>query len=63
MIMPLNYRSAVKLIKAHGGKLVRHGAVHDIFETPDGAEIPVPRHPGDLSPGAERQIERKLESP
>lgn len=60
--MPLDYRSAVKLIKAHGGKLVRHAAAHDIFETSDGAEIAVPRHPGDLSPGVERQIKRKLKS-
>ncbi len=58
--MPLTAREAVKLIKACGGRLIRHSARHDVFLTIDGKEIQVPRHPGDLSPGVERDIKQKL---
>jgi len=58
--MPLTARTAARLIRARGGVLVRHGAKHDVYETPDGIEIQVPRHPGDLSPSVERDIKRKL---
>lgn len=58
--MPLSVRDAVRLIKKCGGRFVRHGASHDVYETIDGAEIFIPRHPGDLSPGVERDIKKKL---
>lgn len=58
--MPLTAREAAKLIRKNGGKFVRHGSRHDIFETADGEEIQVPRHQGDLSPGVEREIKNKL---
>lgn len=58
--MPLDYYGAVRLIRRCGGRFVRHGRRHDIFESPDGKEIQVPRHPGDLSPGVERDIKNKL---
>lgn len=58
--MPLTAREAIKLIRKHKGKFVRHGSRHDIFETVDGKEIQVPRHPGDLSSGVEREIKEKL---
>lgn len=58
--MPLTAREAAKLIKKRGGRFVRHGGRHDIYETEDGTEIQVPRHPGDLSPGVERDIKEKL---
>ncbi len=58
--MPLSYREAVKLLRKNGGRFVRHGARHDIFETRDGQEIQVPRHAKDLSPGVERDIKEKL---
>lgn len=58
--MPLTNREAAKLIKKHGGRFVRHGSRHDIFETADGQEIQVPRHAKDLSPGVERDIKQKL---
>ena len=58
--MPLTPRDAFRLIRKHGGKFVRHGGRHDIFESADGKEIQVPRHSGDLSPGVERSIKEKL---
>lgn len=58
--MPLTVREAVKLIKMCGGRFVRHGSGHDVYETLDGAEIILPRHPGDLSFGVERDIKKKL---
>ena len=58
--MPLTAREAAKLIKKLGGKFIRHGSRHDIFETADGTEIQVPRHAKDLSPGVERDIKEKL---
>lgn len=58
--MPLTSREAAKLIKKSGGRFVRNGGRHDIFETADGKEIQVPRHPGDLSSGVERDIRKKL---
>lgn len=58
--MPMSYREAVKLIKNHGGELFRHGGSHNLFIMPWGAKIAVPRHPGDLSPGVERNIRKKV---
>lgn len=58
--MPLSVREAIRLLKKHGGEFVRHSSRHDIFRTEDGTEISVPRHPGDLSPGVERDIKEKL---
>ncbi len=58
--MPFDYRAAVRLIARNGGRLVRHGASHDVFVTRDGTQIIVPRHPGDLSRGVERDIKKKL---
>ena len=58
--MPLAPREAIRLRRKHGGKFVRHGGRHDIFELPNGQLIQVPRHPGDLSPGVERDIKEKL---
>ena len=59
--MPMDYRQAAKLIRKHGGKFVRHGASHDIFETADGQEISLPRHKDeDISKGVERDIKKKL---
>lgn len=58
--MPLTAREAVKLIRMSGGRFVRHGGRHDIYETADGTEIQVPRHVRDLSPGVERDIKDKL---
>lgn len=58
--MPLTYREALKLIRKHGGRFIRHGANHDIFITVSGEEIQVPRHPGTLSSGVERSIKKKL---
>ncbi len=39
--MPLTYRSAVRLIKKHGGYFGYHGAEHDIFYSADGKPIAV----------------------
>ena len=58
--MPLTAREAAKLIKKNGGRLVRHGSRHDIYEIADGTQIQVPRHAKDLSPGVERAIKEKL---
>lgn len=58
--MPLDYRKAARLIRNNGGRLVRHGSAHDIYETKDGVEIQLPRHRGDLTPGVERSIREKL---
>ena len=43
-----------------GGRFIRHGAQHDIYANAAGEEFPIPRHPGDLSPGVERSIKQKL---
>lgn len=58
--MPLTAREAVRLIRKQGGRFVRHGGAHDIYESADGTEIQVPRHAKDLSPGVERDIKQKL---
>ena len=58
--MPLDYRGAMKLMRKHRCKFVRHGSKHDIFETAEGVEIQVPRHPGDFSSGVEKDIKAKL---
>lgn len=58
--MPLNYRTAVKLIRRNGGKFLRHGGSHDTFVTAEGEEIQVPRHAKDMSPGVERILRKKL---
>lgn len=59
-VVPLTYRSAVRLIKKQGGRFGYHGAEHDIFYSADGKPIAVPRHPGDLSSGVERSIKKRL---
>ena len=58
--MPTTAREAIRLTKKMGGRFVRHGARHDIFANAAGEEFPIPRHPGDLSPGVERAIKEKL---
>lgn len=58
--MPLTAREAIRLIRKNGGRFVRHGARHDIFESADGKEIQVPRHVKDLTPGVEHDIKDKL---
>lgn len=58
--MPMNYRQAAKLIRKQGGRFVRHGSRHDVFEAADGTEIEVPRHPRDITVGVEKDIKRKL---
>lgn len=58
--MPLTYRTAVRLVKKGGGRFLRHGAEHDLFMTREGRLLAIPRHPGDLSPGVERDIRQKL---
>ena len=58
--MPMTKREAEKLIREHGGRLVRNGGGHDVWETADGAIIVVPRHPGDLSAGVEGKIKKAL---
>ena len=42
-----------------GGRYVRLER-GDIFANAAGEEFPIPRHPGDLSPGVERAIKEKL---
>ena len=58
--MPMTAREAIRLTKKMGGRFVRHGASHDLCANAAGEEFPIPRHPGDLSPGVERAIKEKL---
>ncbi len=58
--MPWTSRMAVKETKKLGGKLLRHGAEHDLYVMPNGTVIPIPRHPGDLTPGVENSIKKTL---
>lgn len=58
--MPLTVRQAIRLTKKMGGRFIRHGAQHDIYANAAGEEFPIPRYPGDLSPGVERSIKQKL---
>ena len=58
--MPLTYRSAVKLIRARGGVFTGHGREHDEFTIPWGEKVMIPRHRGDLSPGVESDIRKKV---
>lgn len=58
--MPLTGRQAKKLALAMGAQFIRHGAEHDLYRAKDGAIFAIPRHPGDLSPGVEREIKKKL---
>ena len=57
--MPMNYREAVKLIRANGGELKVHGGNHDRFVMPWGTEVRVPRHKGDFTPGVEDDIRKR----
>ncbi len=58
--MPMTYRQAVRLIRAHGGMFTGHGKEHDEFTMPWGAKIQVPRHRDDLSPGVEADIKKRV---
>lgn len=58
--MPMTKREAERLIAEHGGSFVRHGGRHDFWVSADGKPIPVPRHPGDFTPGVERSIKKAL---
>lgn len=58
--MPWNTRKAIRETKKRGGKLLRHGAEHDLFVMPNGVLIATPRHPGDLTLGVENDIKKKL---
>jgi predicted RNA binding protein YcfA (HicA-like mRNA interferase family) len=57
--MPLTPRKAIQMILGEGGKKVRSGANHDIYQV-NGRFVQVPRHSGDLSPGVEREIRKAL---
>jgi hypothetical protein len=57
--MPLTARKAIQMILQKGGRKVRSGAEHDIYNV-KGTLIAVPRHRGDLSPGVEQEIRRAL---
>jgi hypothetical protein len=57
--MPLTARKAIQMIVQKGGRKVRAGAAHDIYNV-NGTLIAVPRHRGDLSPGVEREIHKEL---
>ncbi len=48
-----------KLIQVAGLIFVRSGGNHDIYRTPTGKIIPLPRHPRDLGKGLVRQILRE----
>ena len=58
--MPWTSRIAAREIRKHGGKLERHGAEHDYYRLPDGTSVAVPRHSGDLTPGVEHNIKKRL---
>ena len=58
--MAMTKRDAERLCRDHGAVFVRHGDRHDIWRAPNGKLIQIPRHPGDLSPGVERDIKQKL---
>lgn len=48
-----------KLERAASLSFVRHGANHDVYRSANGATIPIPRHPRDLSKGTLRKILRE----
>ena len=61
--MPLTYHTAVRLIRGRGGIFTGHGREHDEFTMPWGTKVMVPRHRGDLSPGAKADIKRRARGP
>lgn len=58
--MPVKPRDAVKLVRENGGTFLRHGERHDLYLSPTGNIIPIPRHAKDLTIGVEKDIKRKL---
>jgi predicted RNA binding protein YcfA (HicA-like mRNA interferase family) len=50
-----------KLERLANLKFVRHGGNHDIYKTPSGKKIEIPRHPRDLGKGLLRTILRQVE--
>lgn len=58
--MPWASRQAIRETRKRGGKLLRHGAEHDLYVLPNGVLVAIPRHPGDLTPGVENDIKKKL---
>lgn len=58
--MPMRKRDAERLARENGATFLRHGSRHDIWITKDGAAFQIPRHPGDFTPGVEKDIKGKL---
>lgn len=58
--MPWTSRKAIRETRKRGGHLIRHGAEHDLYALPDGTLVAIPRHSGDLTPGVENDIKKKL---
>lgn len=58
--MPIKRQKAIALILENGGRYVRSGGEHDIYLLPDGRTFALPRHGGELKPGIERQLLKRL---
>lgn len=58
--MPMTKRDAEKLARRMGAKFHHACGNHDIWQTVDGMLFPIPRHPGDLTPGVEKSIKKAL---
>ena len=53
-------RKVIKRIEDGGGRFVRHGAEHDIYQGPNGAYEQVPRH-REIKDRLAEEIFKKLE--
>lgn len=58
--MPWTARKAIIETKKRGGRFECHSAEHDYYRMPDGTPVPIPRHPGDLTPGVEHDIKKRI---
>lgn len=52
----MKYGELVKILKKNGCKLLRDGGNHEIWITPNGRKIPVPRHAKEIAKGTALSI-------
>jgi predicted RNA binding protein YcfA (HicA-like mRNA interferase family) len=59
-IRAMRPREFAKELTSHGFRFERHGGNHDIYVSPNGHSIPVPRHPKDIHPGLLKRLQKEM---
>jgi mRNA interferase HicA len=59
-IRAMRPRELAKELTSHGFRFERHGGNHDIYVSPNGHSIPVPRHPKDIHPGLLKRLQKEM---